>query len=117
LEQSDFVILVRGLNQAGRHSRAEVVFGCETLSKRIQKSTNRPTTAAGPLTKWSEGKVADQFLPKIVWRPIQQPAHILERKGPGKVVGHYPAISIVVKLALDSACLTIEPSEVLCGLL
>jgi hypothetical protein len=92
------------------------VFGCETLSKRTQKSTKPSATAPTPTTKASKGKIADQFLPKIVWRAIQQPAHILERKGPGKIVGHYPAISIVVKLALDSACLTMEPPEVLCGL-
>ena len=71
LEQSDFAILVPGLNQSGRQSGSGVVVVCETLNKRTKKPATRSSTAAGPLSDWSEGKIADQLLPKLLWRAIQ----------------------------------------------
>src|SRR6266487_1551216 len=105
-------MLVQGMRYAIGLSGVRVAFVCESGTKKNLEFARRASAASAPITERTYRHVAEHLLANGFRREIQHLADVQERKWPGTIIGHDPAISIEIEFPLDFARSAMEPSQI-----
>ena len=99
-----------------RLSGVRGAFVGENVAKKDLKFARGASAASCPITEGVQRQVAEHLLTNGFRREIQRLADVQERKWPGAIIGHDPAISIEIEFPLDFARGVMEPSQIQPGL-
>jgi hypothetical protein len=95
-----------------RLSSARGAFVREDVAKKGLESPRGASTASDQITERAQRQVTEHVLTNSFRRQIQCLADVQERKWPGTIIGHDPAISIEIEFPLDFARSAMEPSHI-----
>src|SRR5437016_13982113 len=109
-------MLVQGMRYAIELSGVRVAFVCESGTKKNLEFARRASAASAPITERAYRHVGEHLLANGFRNQIQHLANVQERKGPGTIIGHDPAICIEIEFPLDRARSAMEPSQIQPGL-